>query len=460
MASNKSIAFGDRFTRRTILGAAAAGATVWSLTQAQIHNAADFPSIISKEALSMAGQRRSELVELLSQLIAVRSHSGESAEEAQKVVKDYLARLPYRIEDFADRPSQFTEHAEFMPPDPPCDGPFINVVAKPRSGHGMRLALFAHIDSHIVEPGWQTDPYQAVLDDGRLYGLGAADDKGGVAAMLVAAAALCDAAGAAPIVISHHGKGGGSRGSLPVFERLKNSGERIDAVLYAHPAETGRGLDDIKHIVRGVLDVTLTVDGWRGEQLEIGLPDSALWTDGGDALQTCWRAIRHFREGVLQGAEVNVGKFDAGDRSGAVPDRARAEIRVLFDGEQTWKDLLDGMQSELAAFAAGLPKGRGSFRASIAATGMRCNPGAVPWNSATCRVLRHAIEDVTGKTPGSYVNHYGGDIRFPLRLLGTPAFGIGSLAGNFYGPNEWVDIDDLVSLVAVLIRTMSGWAAI
>jgi di/tripeptidase len=39
----------------------------------------------------------------------------------------------------------------------------------------------------------------------------------------------------------------------------------------------------------------------------------------------------------------------------------------------------------------------------------------------------------------------------------VPAYGIGSIGGNFYGPNEWVDVDDLVRLVAVTIQTMRGW---
>ncbi len=223
---------------------------------------------------------------------------------------------------------------------------------------------------------------------------------------------------------------------------------------------TGHGLDDIKHIVRGVLDVTLTVDGWRGEQLEIGLPDSALWADGGNALDTCWRAIIHLRDGVLHGSEVNVGRLEAGNRTGSVPDQARAEIRILFDGEHTWMELMDSMQNELDSFSATLPVGRESFRVSIESLGMRTNPGAVAWDDPSCRMLRRAIKEITGKSPASYPNHYSGDIRYPIRLLGTPAFGIGSLAGNFYGPNEWVDIDDLVRLVAVLILSVSGWAAI
>ena len=460
MAADNISKNGDHLTRRTFVGAGVAGATTWSLVGAQSLNSSELGSITPKEALSMAQHRRTELVDLLSRLISIRSQTGESAEVAQDVVKEFLADLPYRVEDFADNPSQFVEHAEFMPPDPPGDGPFVNIVGKPRGGPGAHLALFAHIDSHIVEDGWETDPYQAVINDGRLFGLGSADDKGGVAAMLVTAAALAEAGGPAPVVISSHGKGGGSRGSLPVFERLKNSGDKFNAVLYSHPAETGRGLDDIKHIVRGVLDTTLTVTGWQGEPLEIGLPDSALWADGGNALEACWQAITHLKNGVLLDSEVNVGKLEAGTRAGSIADHARAEIRILFDGEHTWKDLMNSMQGELDSFSQALPQGRGAFRISNASSGMRTNPGAVSWDAPQCRVLRRAIAGVTGKTPASYPNHYGGDIRYPIRLLGAPAFGIGSLGGNFYGPNEWVDVDDLVQLVAVLILTISGWAVI
>lgn len=416
----------------------------------------DFVSITVAQALTLARTRKAELVELLTRLVSTRSLSGESAEAAQRVVMNYLAALPYAVEASADAPSAFAQHAEYMPPVPGGDGPFINVVARPRAQRRATFGLFAHIDTHEVTDGWHSEPLVPVVKDGRLYGLGAADGKGGIAAMLVAAAVLADAGGPLPVVISIHGKGGGSRGSLPVFERLGHAGQAIDAVIYAHPAETGRGLKDVKHIVRGVLDLTLTVQGWQGKPLEIGLPDSALWSDGGDALQTCWQAIAHLKAGVLRDAEVNVGRLDAGRGAGAVADRARAELRVLFDSKSSWLTLLESVRGELQHFAARLRAREHVFRFSIEPGDMRCNAGASPWDAPHCRIVRAAIEDVTGMSPASYPNHYGGDIRFPLRLLGVPAFGIGSRGGNFYGPDEWVDIDDLVRLVAVIILALSG----
>ncbi|NND79173.1 MAG: M20/M25/M40 family metallo-hydrolase, partial [Maribacter sp.] len=82
---------------------------------------------------------------------------------------------------------------------------------------------------------------------------------------------------------------------------------------------------------------------------------------------------------------------------------------------------------------------------------------ASDWERPESKVLRASIDDITGKAPVAYPNHYAGDIRYPIRLLNVPAYGIGSIGGNFYMPDEWVAIDDLVKLVAVLIDTLNGW---
>lgn len=440
------------------MAGAALGLGALPLLRPGIPFAAERAVISPEDAMAMAEARRGELVELLSRLIRVRSLSGEAGDTAQDLVADYLSDLPYDVSISRHRPSDYAEHAEYMPPNPPGDGPFANVVARP-TANASRYALFAHIDTHHVEDGWATDPYEPLLRDGRLYGLGASDDKGGIAAMLVAAAALAEKPGLAPVLISSHGKGGGSRGSLPLFQTLREAGESLDGLLYVHPAETGRGLADIKHAVRGVLDVELAVTGWQGEPLEIGLPDSALWEEGGDALAHLSALIEHLRAGPLADVEVNVGRLQAGERPGAVPTSARAQIRLLFDGDHTWRGLMQAVRSELEQQSGAGVQGARAFAVSAEPLGMRTNPGAVPWDAPSTRALRSAIAAVTGAAPASYPNHYAGDIRYPLRLMGTPSFGIGSLGGNFYGPNEWVDVDDLVRLVAVVILTLSGWQA-
>ena len=60
------------------------------------------------------------------------------------------------------------------------------------TGGGRTLLLNGHVDVVTVEPreGWTSDPFTPALRDGRLYGRGACDMKGGVAAMLIATEVL------------------------------------------------------------------------------------------------------------------------------------------------------------------------------------------------------------------------------------------------------------------------------
>ena len=403
--------------------------------------------------VSLANSRREELIDLLSALIRVQSLSGESAEDAQQVVKEYLRDLPYRIEESADRPSRYEDHAEYMPPNPPSDGPFVNVIGWPENPSGRQSAMFSHIDTHSLDAGWETEPLTPVIDGNRMIGLGTSDDKGGVAAMLVASSILASERVPLPVVMSLHGKGGGSRGSLPVFDRLSKTDHGINAVLYVHPAETGRGLDDIKNAVQGVVDFELTVRGWRSPPMEIGSVDSSDWATGGNALDKCWALIEHLRNNAFRDTEFNLGIMDGGNRVGSVADEASVRFRLKFTGDLTWRELFETASADLREAVSD------PWQASLNLAGYRTNPGEAEWSLPVSRTLRSAIEEVTGRAPDAYPNHYAGDIRYPIRLLGVPAYGIGSTGGNFYGPNEWVDIDDLVNLVAVLVTTLRGWSA-
>ncbi|WP_433021700.1 M20 family metallopeptidase [Kribbella sp. CA-294648] len=65
-----------------------------------------------------------------------------------------------------------------------------NVSITLAGGNGPGLLLLGHTDVVPVGDGWTKDPFGGVLVDGRLYGRGASDMKGGLAAALVALAAL------------------------------------------------------------------------------------------------------------------------------------------------------------------------------------------------------------------------------------------------------------------------------
>jgi acetylornithine deacetylase/succinyl-diaminopimelate desuccinylase family protein len=65
-----------------------------------------------------------------------------------------------------------------------------NVSITLAGGNDPGLLILGHTDVVPVGDGWTTDPFGGVVKDGRIYGRGASDMKGGLAAALVALAAL------------------------------------------------------------------------------------------------------------------------------------------------------------------------------------------------------------------------------------------------------------------------------
>ena len=89
---------------------------------------------------------------------------------------------------------------------------------------------------------------------------------------------------------------------------------------------------------------------------------------------------------------------------------------------------------------------------------MRSNPAEVSADHPLVTATTEAISAETGITPGVYPAHVASDIRFPIRCLNAATVGFGALAGNFYGPNEWVDGQDMHRATRVTVRIVSAWA--
>jgi len=77
-----------------------------------------------------------------------------------------------------------------------------NVRITVAGGNGPGLLLLGHTDVVPIGDGWTTDPFGGVVRDGRIYGRGASDMKGGLAAGLVALAALRGAGLSGPVELA------------------------------------------------------------------------------------------------------------------------------------------------------------------------------------------------------------------------------------------------------------------
>jgi acetylornithine deacetylase len=167
----------------------------------------------------------SDLVELVKGLVEIDSINPDLIPGAAGE-----AELAGYVADWAERAGLDVEVEEAAPGRP-------NVIATARgSGGGRALLLNAHMDTVGVDT--MEAPFDARVEQGRLYGRGSYDMKGSLAAILVVAA---------------EAKRLGLRGDVVVAavadeevasigtESLVASGRRFDAAVVAEPTELGRG---------------------------------------------------------------------------------------------------------------------------------------------------------------------------------------------------------------------------
>lgn len=112
--------------------------------------------------MKITSQHEQQLRELLAQLVAIKSPSGE-----ESAIADYCAEwLEARGLEV-----QRLEHT---------------LLARIPGGSGPKMLFNTHYDTVPANEGWHEDPWRAVWEEGRLVGLGANDAKGCVTTMMFA----------------------------------------------------------------------------------------------------------------------------------------------------------------------------------------------------------------------------------------------------------------------------------
>ena len=145
-------------------------------------------------------ERREALVDLTRELVAFDTvtHTAGAAPRQERALQEHLAAL---LESHGAEVLLHEPDAASLRPHPMVPEEFTfegrpQLVARFRgSGGGRTLLLNGHVDVVDVEPreNWTlADPFAAVIRDGRLYGRGTCDMKGGVASMVVAACTLAE----------------------------------------------------------------------------------------------------------------------------------------------------------------------------------------------------------------------------------------------------------------------------
>ncbi|WP_300038451.1 acetylornithine deacetylase/succinyl-diaminopimelate desuccinylase family protein [uncultured Roseobacter sp.] len=346
-----------------------------------------------------------------------------------------------------------------------------NIVAR---HSGARSGECVHFNSHtdVVEVGhgWTRDPFGGDVSDGKIYGRGACDMKGGLAASIIAAEAFVeihpDYAGHIEISGTADEESGGYGGVAYLAGKGFFDPARVQHVIIPEPLNKDRIC--LGH--RG---------GWwaeietRGEIAHGSMPFlgdcavrhmGAVLSEFEDKLFPAMAARRTDMPVVPEGARqstMNINSIHGGqpeqdeDFTGlpahCVPDRCRIVIDRRFLAEEP----LEEVRGEITALLEGLKATRADFDYELTELNSVL-PSMTDRDAPIVQTVARAIEDVMGKppdyvaSPGTYDQKHIDRIG---RLKNCIAYGPGILE-LAHKPDEWVGIDDMLDSAQVMGRAL------
>jgi acetylornithine deacetylase len=346
-------------------------------------------------------------------------------------------------------------------------------AAGKRGGSGRDLLLNGHIDVVPVgdEAAWTTAPWDPALRDGRVYGRGAVDMKGGLCCALFAAKAIRDAGVGLRgrlSVASVVGEEDGGTGTLATLLR----GHTADAAVIAEPTRLA-----VVPAQAGSLMFRLVVHGLsaHGCVREEGVSAVEKFVPLLEAL----RRLEAERCGVADEGEptasvraavagdprsplfahhrlpwpIEVGVVRSGDWASSVPDTLVAEGRYGVAVGEDVAAARRAFEGSVARAAAADPW-LAVHPPVVEWWGGRFDPAMTPLDDPVVTTVAGAATDVMGSAPALEGVTYGADMRLLVNVAGIPTvlFGPGDVRVA-HMPDEHVRVADLEAAARTLVLT-------
>jgi succinyl-diaminopimelate desuccinylase len=352
------------------------------------------------------------------------------------------------------RPAGFTCHRlVFSDADTPdVDNLFATI------GAGAPHFVFAgHTD--VVPPGdetlWRFPPFAAEVSDGRLWGRGACDMKGGVAAFAAAALDFLATRGGRPgkgtlsFLITNDEEGPSINGTAKVLDWAAARNIRFDDCIVGEPTNPHAIGDMIKIGRRGSINGDIVVRGRQGH--------SAYPQQADNPIPVLARIVTALSETPLDAGtdafdptRLVVTSVDVGNAArNVIAGEARAKFNVRFNDLWTPQTLETRLREIITA-------ADGAGRASLTMH---------PCNSLAFRTQRgdftdlvvDAVRKVAGRTPELSTTGGTSDARFISRHARVLEFGL--VGETIHATDENVRLDDLAKLTEVYRAILDAYFA-
>jgi succinyl-diaminopimelate desuccinylase len=305
---------------------------------------------------------------------------------------------------------------------------------------GTAKPLFVFLGHTDVVPtgslaAWDSPPFEPTIREGKLYGRGAADMKGGIAAFVTAVerfiARYPRHQGSIALLLTSDEEGAATHGVVKVVEILEQRHEKIDWCLVGEPSSDKKIGDVIRVGRRGSLCAVLKVHGVQGHVAYPELADNPIHRFA-PALKALTEEVWDHGNEFFPPTSLQVSNMNSGTGAeNIIPATAEAWFNLRFSSElnadiikQRTRAILDryGLNYDLTWRLSGNP-----FLTS---------------SGALIDAAHHAIEYVTGCDTVDDTGGGTSDGRF-IAPTGAQVLELGALNETIHKVNENIGLDDL-----------------
>lgn len=344
--------------------------------------------------------------------------------------------------------------------------PRINVIArKEGSSPGPCVHFNGHIDVVAPGAGWTFDPFAAEVRDGRVYGRGSSDMKGGIAASIIAVEALLDSGLELPGTLEISGtadeESGGYGGVAYLAERGWFSKPRVDHVIIPEPIN----VDGVCIGHRGVWWAEIETLGWTAH--------GSMPFYGTCAVRHMGAVLAEFENELLPAlgarrtdmpvvpdearqATLNINSIhggQSGDSDGMPSPCVPDSCRMIIDRRFLIEENITDVKAEVSAILDRLQRERKGFDYHIRDL-FEVLPTLTKQDQPVAQATGAAIRDVLGRepqfvcSPGTYDQKHVDRIG---KLKDCIAYGPGILK-LAHQPDEYVLIEDMVNSAKIMAQ--------
>ena len=364
----------------------------------------------------------SDTLELLKELIRRPSVTPKD-EGCQDVLADRLRPLGFIEErlDFADTQNLWLRKGSVKP----------------------LFVFLGHTDVVPTGPldAWQSPPFEPTSCDGKLFGRGAADMKGGIAAFVTAVERFLannpNHNGSIAVLMTSDEEGIATHGVVKVVEVLEARNEKIDWCLVGEPSSDKRIGDVIRVGRRGSLNGKLIIKGIQGHVAYPELAENPIHRFAPalkELTQEIWDQGNHnFPPTSLQVSNIHAG---AGAEN-IIPGDMEVQFNLRFSTELDERVIKQRTHAILDSYGFGYDL---QWRLSG-------NP-FLTGHGELILATHAAIKAITGDEPKDDTGGGTSDGRF-IAPTGAQVIELGPLNESIHKINEHIGLNDLEVLTAI-----------